>query len=154
MTTEGVQAPGPRATHHPQKYQTPEHIAAGSNRSDRIPKRRIPGPWIPNQTPQATHQEAWKLSFWRVHLWWWGADREAWISGLGLFNVGVGDIYNGFKLLFLVSGPRALGIKTLYISSSHLKEIWRVQILTSGTKSNKNISWKKCIFALNNLQNY
>jgi hypothetical protein len=47
--------------------------------------------------------------------------------------VGVGDIYNGFKLLFLVSGPRALGIKTLYISSSHLKEIWRVQILTSGT---------------------
>jgi hypothetical protein len=53
--------------------------------------------------------------------------------------VGVGDFYNGFKLLFLVSGVRALGIKTLSISSAHLKEFWRFQILALGTKSKKNI---------------
>jgi hypothetical protein len=48
--------------------------------------------------------------------------------------VGVGDIYNEFKLFFGVSSAGSSGIKTLFISSAYLKEFWRTQILTSGTR--------------------
>jgi hypothetical protein len=62
-----------------------------------------------------------EIVFLRVILWSWRLDRGPWIFGLGLFNMGIGGIYNKFKLLFLISGPRTLGKNNLSISSTHLK---------------------------------
>jgi hypothetical protein len=51
-------------------------------------------------------------------------------------------------MLFLVSGPRALGLKTLCISSANVKEFWRIQILASGTEDTIITRLKFCIFVI------
>ena len=45
-------------------------------------------------------------------------------------------------------------IPKLHIASAHLTNFKSLQILHEGTKSNKNIGWKKCIFAIANLQTH
>ena len=43
-------------------------------------------------------------------------------------------------------------IPIIHITSAHLTNFRSSYILPSGTKSNKKIGWKKCIFAMANLQ--
>jgi hypothetical protein len=88
------------------------------------PRAKDPEPHTPSHTPRSMEIVIMEGASTVTRRGSWALDLRAWA---------LGDIYNGFKLFFGVSSAGSSGIKTLFISSAHLKEIWRVQILTSGT---------------------